>query len=591
MRGEGIQRRPERELHGLGVAPGIAIGPAFISEDGEPPVAERRIESGEVARERQRFDAAVQVSLKQLKKLRVKAASLPESAAKEMVELLEAHQAMLTNSRLVRGVERRIGEEHVNAERAVQVEIGAIGDSFAAMEDAYLAQRIEDVRAVGARLLRNLTQTPYAGFHLLPEGTVILAEELSPADTALMDPRRIAGFAAMLGGSESHTAIMARSLGLPAVLGVAGLLAGAQPGETVVVDGGAGVVVLNPTAQTLARYQRRQEAYHREQRQLQRLKRVSAVTRDGEEIELEANIELPRELEQALAAGAQGLGLVRTEFLFMNREDLPDEDEQYRAYRTLVRGMEGKPVTIRTLDIGGDKLAAPLTEVLGGEGANPALGLRAIRLSLKERKLLDTQLAAILRASVDGPVRILLPMVSSVGEVRRVREALAQVARRLKRRGEKIADPPPPLGVMIEIPGAALSADALASESDFFAIGTNDLIQYTLAIDRGDEQVAHLYNPLHPAVLRLIQFSIEAALRARIPVSVCGEMAGDPRYTALLLGLGIRDLSMAPANLGRVKRRIRELDLQAAQRRATAIMDQMDDGRIASLVDDFNALA
>jgi len=585
------QRRGERQLQGLGVSPGVAIGPAFISDHGELPIAERRLEAGEVGRERQRFEAAVEVSLKQLKKLKLKAAALPENAAKEMAELLEAHQAMLANSRLVRGVERRIREDQVNAERAVQVEIGVIGDSFAAMEDAYLAQRVEDVRAVGARLLRNLTQTPYVGFQNLPEGTVILAEELSPADTALMDPSRIAGFAAMLGGSESHTAIMARSLGLPAVLGVAGLLAGAQPDETVVVDGSAGIVVLSPNAQTLARYERRRDAYLREQRQLQRLKRVPAVTLDGEEIQLEANLELPRELEQALAAGAQGLGLVRSEFLFMNREDLPDEEEQYRAFRTLVRGMEGKPVTIRTLDIGGDKLAAPLTEMLGGEGANPALGLRAIRLSLRERKLLDTQLAAILRAGADGPVRILLPMVSSVGEVRRVREALAQVARRLKRREVKIADPLPPVGVMIEVPGAALSADALASESDFFAIGTNDLIQYTLAIDRGDEQVAYLYNPLHPAVLRLIQFSIEAALRARIPVSVCGEMAGDPRYTALLLGLGVRELSMAPGNLGRVKRRIRELDLQAAQRRASAIMDQMDDGRIASLVDDFNALA
>jgi phosphotransferase system enzyme I (PtsI) len=281
---------------------------------------------------------------------------------------------------------------------------------------------------------------------------------------------------------------------------------------------------------------------------------------------------------------------VRTEFLYMNRDDLPDEEEQYQAYKTLVRGMEGKPVTIRTLDVGGDKIAAPLAESLEGEGSNPALGLRAIRLSLKERKLLDAQLAAILRASTEGPVRILLPMVSSLAEVRGVREALQQVARRLKRRGLEIADPPPPLGVMIEIPGAALAADALASESEFFAIGTNDLIQYTLAIDRGDDQVAYLYNPLHPAVLRLIQFSVEAALRARIPVSVCGEMAGDPRYTALLLGLGIRDLSMAPGNIARVKRRIRHLDLLAAQRRARAIMDQMDETRIAGLLDDFNAL-
>ena len=591
MRSEGGARRGERILTGLGVSPGIAIGPAFVSEDGEVAVPERRLEADEIPRERQRFENAVQFSLKQLKKLKAKAAALPESAAEEMGYLLDAHVAMLSNSRLVRGVERRIKEDRANAEHAVQMEIAAIGQSFATMSDAYLAQRIDDIREVGGRLLRNLTQTPYAAFQHLTPGAVILAEELSPADTALMDPRRVAGFAAVLGGSQSHTAIMARALSLPAVLGVAGLLGGVQPGDAVVVDGSAGVVVVNPTSATIERYERRQDEFRREQRQLARLRRVPAVTRDGEEITLEANLELPRELEQALAAGAQGLGLVRTEFLYMNREDLPDEDEQYQAFRTLVRGMEGKPVTIRTLDIGGDKLAAPLAEGLNNEGANPALGLRAIRLSLRERKLLDAQLAAALPASAEGPVRILLPMVSSVDEVRSSREALLQVARRLKRRGVDIADPLPPLGVMIEIPGAALSADALASEADFFAIGTNDLIQYTLAIDRGDEQVAHLYNPLHPAVLRLIQFSIEAALRARIPVSVCGEMAGDPRFTALLLGLGIRDLSMAPSNIGRVKRRIRHLDLAAAQRRARAIMDQMDDVRIASLLDDFNALA
>ena len=593
MRGEGAGRkeRAERVLHGLGVSPGIAIGPAFITENGEVPVPERRIEPEDITAERQRFEQAVQFSLRQLKKLKGKAAALPESAAEEMGYLLDAHVAMLSNSRLVRGVERRIREERVNAERAVQMEIAAIGESFAAMEDVYLAQRIEDVRVVGARLLRNLTQTPYTAFQRLPEGTVILAEDLSPADTALMDPRRVAGFAAVLGGSESHTAIMARALGLPAVLAVAGLFGEVQPGDAVVIDGSSGTVVLNPTAATIERYEGRREEYRKEQRQLARLKRVPAVTRDGEEITLEANLELPRELEQALAAGAQGLGLVRTEFLFMNRDDLPDEEEQYQAYKMLVRGMEGKPVTIRTLDVGGDKIAAPFAESLEGDGGNPALGLRAIRLSLKERKLLDAQLAAILRASAEGPVRILLPMVSSLTEVRGVREALQQVTRRLKRRGLEIADPPPPLGVMIEIPGAALAADALASESDFFAIGTNDLIQYTLAIDRGDERVAYLYNPLHPAVLRLIQFAIEAALRARIPVSVCGEMAGDPRYTALLLGLGIRELSMAPGNIARVKRRIRHLDLLAAQRRARAIMDQMDEARIASLLDDFNTIA
>jgi phosphoenolpyruvate-protein phosphotransferase (PTS system enzyme I) len=581
----------ERVLHGLGVSSGIAIGPGFISDHGEIAVPERRLGPGEVEAESERFAAAVALSLKQLRKLKGKSSALPDSAAEEVGYLLDAHIAMLTKSRLIRGVERRIREERVNAERAVQMEIAQISESFAAMGDAYLAARVDDIRVVGARLIRNLTKTPYAALQHVAEGTVILAEELTPADTALMDPKRIAGFAAVLGGAESHTAIMARALGLPAVLGVAGLLGEIDAGAMVVVDGTSGTVVINPARETVARYEGQREVLELERRQLARLKRLPAVTRDDVEIVLQANLELPRELEQATAAGAAGIGLVRTEFLYMNREDLPSEEEQYEAYRGLVRGMDGKPVTIRTLDIGGDKLAAPLAEALEGEGANPALGLRAIRLSLKERPLLDAQLAAMLRAGADGPVRILLPMVTSVAEILKVRDALTQVVRRLKRRGVKIADPLPPLGVMIEVPGAALAADALAAASDFFAIGTNDLIQYTLAIDRGDEQVAYLYNPLHPAVLRLIQFAVEAALRARIPVSLCGEMAGDPRYTALLLGLGIRDLSMAPAKIGRVKRRIRALDMVAASRRARAIMDQLDDARIASLLDDFNALA
>jgi phosphotransferase system enzyme I (PtsI) len=276
--------------------------------------------------------------------------------------------------------------------------------------------------------------------------------------------------------------------------------------------------------------------------------------------------------------------------MFMNRDDLPGEEEQYQALKAIVEGMEGRPVTMRTLDIGGDKLAGPLGGRLP-ESANPALGLRAIRLSLKERPLLEAQLGAMLRASAHGPVRILLPMISSLSEVRQVRQAMATVIRRLKRRKVKIADPPPPLGVMIEVPGAALSADALAQACEFFAIGTNDLTMYTLAIDRSEEQVAHLYNALHPAVLRLIQFTAEAALRARIPISIGGEIAGDPRYTALLLGLGVRELSMAWPALPRVKQRIRSLDILAASRRASMIMDQSDSGRIAALLDDFNALA
>jgi phosphotransferase system enzyme I (PtsI) len=585
------EKRAERTLDGLGVSPGIAIGAAHITEQGEVPIPEYEVAPEHVAGELVRFEEAVAVSIKQLRKLKTKAAALPDAAAEEMGLILDAHLAMLSGSRLVRGVARRIEAERINAERAIQGEIDAIGESFAGMRDAYLAARFDDVRVVGARLLRNVTKTPYEAFKMLPEGTIVLAEELTPADTALLDPRRIAGFATVLGGAESHTAIMARALGLPAVVGVAELLGGAPPRGTIIVDGSAGRVVIDPTPATIARFRALQEAFQNERRAYAKLRKLPAVTRDAVEIALQANLELPQELAQAVNAGAQGLGLVRTEFLYMNRDDLPSEDEQYEAYRTLVLGMDGKPVTVRTLDIGGDKLAGPLAEQLGLEAANPALGLRAIRLSLKDRKLLETQLAAMLRAACHGPIRILLPLISTVSELRRVREALAATARRLKRRGVRIPEKLPPLGAMIEVPGAALAADALAGEADFFAIGTNDLIQYTLAIDRGDEQVAHLFNPLHPAVLRLVQFTAEAALRARIPVCVCGEMAGDPRYTALLLGLGIRDLSMAPANLGRVKQRIRSLDMVAATRRARAIMDQWDDGRIAALLDDFNALA
>ncbi len=591
MRIEGTASEPKAQvLEGLGVAPGVAIGPVHLLEAGAIPVAIHKLEKKEVPAELERFNAAVAKGQKQLRKLKTKSASLPGAAAEEIGYLLEAYLQMLSGSRLLRGVERRITEDMINAEAAVQAEIAEIAEGFAALSDQYLAARADDIRDVGDRLIRNLTQTPYAAFATLPPGTVVIAEELSPSDTALLDPALIGGFATVLGGPEGHTAIMARSLGLPAVLGVAGLIGAVKNGDLVVVDGSAGRVVVNPTAEIRAEYEQRQGEYRREQRLLGRLRRVAAITRDGEAVTLLANLELPRELEPALAAGAEGIGLLRTEFMFMNRPDLPDEEEQYQALKAIVVAMDGRPVTVRTLDIGGDKLAFPL----GGhvaESANPALGLRAIRLSLKERPLLEAQLGAILRAGVHGPVRILLPMISSIVEVRQVRQAMATVVRRLKRRKVKLADPPPPLGVMIEVPGAALSADALAQDCEFFAIGTNDLTMYTLAIDRGEEQVAHLYNALHPAVLRLIQFTAEAAFRARIPISICGEIAGDPRYTALLLGLGVRELSMAWPALPRVKQRIRSLDLLAATRRARMIMDQSDSGRIAALLDDFNALA
>ncbi|OWJ66347.1 phosphoenolpyruvate--protein phosphotransferase [Inquilinus limosus] len=580
---------PGREivLGGLAVSGGVAIGPAHLIESGFEQVPEYRLEEADLPGERERFAEALAKSRRQIKKLKAKAQALPEQAAEDVGYLLDAHAAILSGSRLLRGVEARIAEERVNAEYAVQSEITAIAAQFAAMDDSYLASRIDDIREVGARLIRNLTKRQFQAFANLPEGSIVLAEEITPADTALMDPRRVAGFASALGGAQSHTAVMARSLGLPAVLGVPGLLAGVRPGQTVIVDGAAGQVIIDPTTETLSAYRIRRDLARADRKQLEALVGLPSCSRDGVTVTLSANVELPRDVQVATELNAAGVGLLRTEFMFMNRDDLPGEEEQYSILRGVVEGMAGKPVTIRTLDLGGDKIAS----ALGGrfaEAPNPSLGLRAIRLSLKEPKLLETQLAAILRAGAHGPIRVLLPMITAIGEIRAVKAALDRTMRRLKRRRVPVPAAMPPLGAMIEVPGAALIADALAREVDFFAIGTNDLVMYTLAADRGDETVSHLYDPLHTSVLRLVQFTVEAALRARIPVSACGEIAGDPRFTALLVGLGIRDLSMAPLRLLEVKRRILTLDSVAAARRARMMLDQTDSGRIAALLDDFN---
>jgi len=443
------------------------------------------------------------------------------------------------------------------------------------------------VREIGRRLIRNLTRTPFRSFAALPEGAVLVTEALRPADAALLDPSRLAGVAADEGGSDGHTAIMLRALGVPAVLGVAGLSQAARPGDVVVVDGAAGTVVLNPGPATLASARRAVGTFAKEAQKLARLRRLPSVTLDGVTIELQANLEIPAELPLIAQAGAAGIGLLRSEFLFMNRETLPDEAAQYETYRSVVEAMQGDPVTIRVLDWGGEKDV----EALQSEGlvpevadANPALGLRGIRLLLREPGLFETQLAAILRCSAAGPVRVLLPMVTNLAEVRAAREIYHRVADRLRRGGERIPDVLPPLGIMIETPGAALSADALALESDFFAIGTNDLAMYTLAVDRGESAVAALYDPLHPAVLRLVQFATEAALRMRLPVSVCGEMAANPRLTRLLIGLGLRSFSMNASAVPRVKQAVRTSTIDDCTRFARRVMDQSDPTIIQDMI-------
>ena len=576
-------------IKGLGVSSGIAIGIVHVRESGSIAVPEYDVRGARIDEECVRLDDALKTAQRQIGRLKAKAASMPAAAAEEMGFLLEAYEQMLGDSRLVRGAYRRIREDKINAEAAVQAEINDITAGFAALDDSYIAARMDDIREVANRIIRALTKSHVKPLNTVPKGSIIISEEMTPADTAQLNPKKVSGFATVLGGAQGHTAIMARALGLPAVLGAPGLLGAIKSGDQVVIDGDQGRIVINPKPSTLAAFEAKQAGHRRRLGRLARLRRQPSVTRDGTEISLGCNVELPIEMPGVMDSGASNIGLLRSEFMFMNRDDIPSEEEQYKALRDIVKTMDGRTVTVRTLDIGGEKLAQSMTEDIG-DSAQSALGLRGIRLSLKKPELLETQLSAILRAGAHGPVRILLPMVSTQQEVRKTREILKKLVAKLKRKKVKIADPLPPVGVMIEVPSAALTADALASVSDFFAIGSNDLTMYTMAVDRTDEQVAGLYNPLHPSVLRLIQFTTEAALRARIPISVCGEMAGDPRFTALLMGLGIRELSMSAHALGPVKQRVREIDLAAAQNRATVIMGQTDSGRIAMLLDDFNTL-
>ena len=597
------QRRPaqpaaaprERIFVGIPVSPGIAIGPVFGTSEPKAEITRFKIHATDIAAEGARLEAAIAQSRKQLGKLRGRLTVLPEESQSEIAPLIDAYIRMLGPSRLVRGVKRRIEETLLSAENAVTTEAEAIAGAIVATADAGqsaedkagLRRQADEVREIGRRLVRNLTHAPFRSFAGLPDGAILFSESLRPADAALLDPSRLAGVATEEGGTDGHTAVMLRALGVPAVLGAAGVAHAVKPGDVVVVDGGAGTVVLNPSATTLTAARRAVTAFARERQRFARLRRLPAETEDGEVIELQANLELPVELPLIAQSGAVGIGLLRTEFLFMNRETVPEEDTQADTYRTVVEAMNGDPVTIRVLDWGGEKEIEALSAagiVPDYADPNPALGMRGIRLLLRRHELFETQLAAILRASAAGPVRVLLPMVTTVGEVRESRDIYERVARRLRRRGERLPDRLPPLGIMIETPGAALSADALALEADFFAIGTNDLTAYTLAVDRGESDVAELYDPLHPAVLRLIQFATEAALRMRKPVSICGEMGGNAALTPLLMGLGLRSFSMNASAVPRVKQVVRSVDIDACARFARRVMEQSDPARIREMV-------
>ncbi len=592
------EQRPERVFTGIAVSAGVAIGPVFGTTEAPAKITKTKIQAADIAAESARLDAAIVQSRKQLTKLRARLTMLPEESQAEIAPLIDGYIQMIGPSRLVRGARRRIAETLLSAETAVVTESEAIaavmlqqaGGTHGAEERTSTQRRADEVREIARRLVRNLTRSPFRSFSGLPEGAVLVAEALRPADAALLDPARLAGMAADEGGADGHTAVMLRALGVPAVLGVTGLVHAIRPGDVAIIDGGTGTVVLNPSHATLAAARRAVTAFARERQRFSRLRRLPAETLDGETVELQANLEIPVELPLIAQAGAVGIGLFRSEFLFMNRETVPDEAAQFDAYRGVVEAMGGDPVTIRVLDWGGEKDI----EALASKGIvsdigdpNPALGIRGIRLLLRQPELFETQLAAILRAAAFGPVRVMLPMVTNVAEVRDAREIYERVARRLRRRGERLAEKLPPLGIMIETPGAALAADALALEADFFAIGTNDLTAYTLAVDRGNAEVANLYDPLHPAVLRLVQFATEAALRMRMPVSVCGEIAGNPALTPLLLGLGLRSFSVNASALPRVKQMIRAVDIDSCARFARRVMEQSSSAAIRVLIAEF----
>ncbi len=585
----------EQVFAGIPVSAGVAIGPVFGTSEPVTEIIRHAVAPEDVQAEQARFEAAIVQSRRQLGKLRGRLAVLPEESQAEIAPLLDAYLRMLGKSRLVRGARQRIADALLSAESAVFEESEAIAGAILRQmlpgttedERGSIERRAEEVREIARRLVRNLTRQPFRSFAGLPEGAVLVSEALRPADAALLDPSRLAGVATEEGGAEGHTAVMLRALGVPAVLGAVGLAHAIQPGDVAVVDGSAGTVTLNPSPARVAAARRAVTAFARERQRFGRLRRLPAVTLDGKLVELQANLELPLELPLIAQSGAQGIGLLRTEFLFMNRETVPDEATQAESYRAVIEAMGGDPVTIRVLDWGGEKEIDALSSagfVPEAADPNPALGLRGIRLLLRKSELFETQLAAILRAAASGPTRVMLPMVTNVAEVRQARAVFERVARRLRRRGVALPDKLPPLGIMIETPGAALAADALALEADFFAIGTNDLTSYTLAVDRGETELAELYDPLHPAVLRLVQFATEAALRMRMPVSVCGEIAANPRLTPLLLGLGLRSFSMNAGAIPRVKQAVRTVSIDTCARFARHVMDQSNSVAIREMV-------
>ncbi|MCC6301682.1 MAG: phosphoenolpyruvate--protein phosphotransferase [Gammaproteobacteria bacterium] len=572
-------------LSGISVTRGVAIGKAVILHHDQPEVSEHTIPRPLLQEEITRYRAALRKARQQLRDIRKR---IPADTPDDIAAFMDAHILMLDDGVLSEAPVKIMRERQCNAEWALKLQRDTLVRVFEEMDDPYLRTRRDDVDHVVNRIQRNLQgnyDPGHDGRGGQLNGAILIAGDVSPAETLQMHQQGIAAVVTEYGGPNSHTAILARSLGLPAVVGVHHLRRYLRSGEPLVVDAGHGMVIAGAEVGELGYYRRRQREERQHVAELNKLRERPAVTRDGHAVTLMANVELPEDAIAARRLGAAGVGLFRTEMLFLNREALPGEDEQYEAYLRVVKALKGAPVTIRTLDLGADKCLgnAPRTPAV----SNPALGLRAIRWSLKDPALFSPQVRAILRVSAHGPVRMMVPMLSGEGELLQVLRLVAEEKKALERQGIRF-DPAMPIGGMIEVPAAALAADALARHLDFFSIGTNDLIQYTLAVDRLDEEVNYLYDPLHPAILRLIQITIRAGRRAGIPVAMCGEMAGDPYYTRLLLGLGLREFSMFPATLLEVKRAIGESRLDTLDRDVRRVMRSRSAVRIPALVDALN---
>jgi phosphoenolpyruvate-protein phosphotransferase (PTS system enzyme I) len=544
-------------FHGIGVSPGIAIGRALVIEARRPRAKRETLDLARLPYEIARLKKALEDSHAQIQEVQGR---ISKELGLQYGRIFDAHLLILEDRLLVEEAVGFIQTQRVNAEYAVQEVLEPVRQAFSRVEDGYLRERRTDVDDVGDRILRNLLgQRPT--IHIEHPGeTILIAHELSPSDTAQLQPDSILGVATETGGRTSHSAIMARSLEIPAVVGVEHLTAQVNNRDMVIVDGGEGLVIVSPDREILGHYHARKQHLEYVGRTLHKIGSLPAETQDGYRVRVTANIEFPAELAQALDHGAEGVGLYRSEFLYLNRSDLPDEEEHFKVYRAVAAQMADRPVIIRTLDFGGDKLTSAIH--LDTE-ENPSLGLRAIRLCLHRPDLFRAQLRGILRASAVGPLRIMYPMISGVAEVRAANAIVAEVKEDLSRAGVAF-DPAIQVGAMIEIPSAAIIADLLAREVDFFSVGTNDLIQYALAIDRINEQVAYLYEPLHPAVLRMLRTVVSAAHNEGIWVSMCGEMGGDPLYTLLLVGLGFDELSMTPASIPLVKRMIRSITYNQA---------------------------